>query len=247
MIATLPMYDWPEVHAATDKIWAAMCKGLHNEHFCPPYRLTRDRPVEEIWTAPDLLVAETCSWPLATTLEGKVRYLATRLHDVPGCAAGLYRSAIIARRDDRRFARKDCPVPSTPNADIDLPNMALSVARNGQSSLSGWVALASDVRGASFKPIETGAHRASLCAVAQCHADLAAIDAVSWDLALHHEKAMTDRLAVIGWTAQRPALPLITARHVSDDDLIRMRHAISSVVPVVIHDDPLKGLRDLQL
>jgi hypothetical protein len=40
--------------------------------------LTRDRPLPEIWAAPDLLLAQTCGYPLMTSLGKSVVPVATR-------------------------------------------------------------------------------------------------------------------------------------------------------------------------
>ncbi len=60
--------------------------------------------------------------------------------------------------------------------------------------------------------IETGGHRASIVAVAEGRADICAIDCRSWQLAQQHEPRAAD-LQVVGWTARRKGLPLITSTH----------------------------------
>jgi hypothetical protein len=43
MIASLPMYDWPEVREATDAWWAGLARHLRDAGFEAPDRLTRAR------------------------------------------------------------------------------------------------------------------------------------------------------------------------------------------------------------
>lgn len=59
--------------------------------------------------------------------------------------------------------------------------------------------------------METGGHRASVVAVAQGRADVAAVDCRSWAMAQRFEPAAR-ALAVVGWTARHKGLPFITAK-----------------------------------
>ncbi len=83
--------------------------------------------------------------------------------------------------------------------------------------MSGYLALEQDLAAlgeslALFSGrVETGGHRASVVAVAQGRADVAAIDCRSWALAQRFEPAAR-ALAVVGWTARRKGLPFITAK-----------------------------------
>ena len=115
LLATLPMYDWPERRAETDARWARLRAALRAEGFDAPEDLTRGDDLPSLWLSPDLLIGETCSQPLATFLDGRVRYVATPVHDTPGCGRGTYRSAII-----RRKPGTDMPVPETPHPEFPM-------------------------------------------------------------------------------------------------------------------------------
>ena len=58
--------------------------------------------------------------------------------------------------------------------------------------------------------LETGAHRASVVAVAEGRADVAAIDCRSWNIIQRFEPRARD-VAVVGWTRRRKGLPYIAA------------------------------------
>ena len=96
MIAGLPMYDWPERRVETDTLWARLRDALRAAGFEAPDALTRTDDPRDLWLSADLLLGETCTYPLETVLAGKVRYLATPVHDAPGCGRGTYRSVVIA-------------------------------------------------------------------------------------------------------------------------------------------------------
>jgi ABC-type phosphate/phosphonate transport system substrate-binding protein len=91
-------------------------------------------------------------------------------------------------------------------------------AYNSLDSMSGIIAPGRDLEalGESLdifaERIETGAHRASIVAVAEGRADVCAIDCRSWHMAKRHEPRARD-LQVVGWTALRKGLPMITSVH----------------------------------
>jgi len=79
MIASLPMYDRPETRAANDRLWQAMRDALGYG----PKGLTRNENPWDIWRAPDLLFAQTCSLPYRLALLDRVDIVATPVHALP--------------------------------------------------------------------------------------------------------------------------------------------------------------------
>ena len=234
------MYDWPEMRGHTDALWRAMASALKAHGMDAPTALTRNLDQEDLWLAPDLLIAETCTGPLATTLAGRVRYVATPVRQAPGCEAGLYRSVIVARKGLGTTCAITSPVRCP---DAVIPALRPQrVAVNGSDSLSGWTALQQDMPDLIETVTISGSHRNSVLAVASGSADIAAIDAHAWHLAQRFEPVAVSQLHVIGLTRARPALPLITSRVTSDARIATMRRALATVMDIVIHPDPLAGL-----
>jgi len=199
-VAGLPMYDWPEVRAEVDALWSAIALRLVDAGIDAPAALTRFDRFEDLWTEPGLLIGETCGYNVATNLDGRVDVLGVLDHGVEGVAPGEYRSIIVARADD-------------PAAGL-AAFRDRTVAVNGVESWSGYASLVCEVAplavdGRFFGNLTvTGSHRASIVAVADGAADVAAIDAVAWQLALTHEPA-TDDLQVVALTDPVPAPPLV--------------------------------------
>ena len=92
------MYDWPEVQAETDALWAAIAGRLEAAGIAAPEGLDRTTPADEAWESPDLLVGQTCGRPYATGLAEKVRLLGRPTYAVAGAAPGRYCSQLVARR-----------------------------------------------------------------------------------------------------------------------------------------------------
>ncbi len=196
MIATLPMYDRPEMRAATNAFWAEIRAALGRG----PQDLDREIDKWEAWTAPDLLLAQSCGLPFRTRLYGKVQLVATPDYGLPGCPAGYYNSVIIARKD---------------HTGEDLQSFSgQRLAYNEALSQSGWAAPMMHMRPHNMLPgelVETGGHRESAAAVAEDRADFAAIDALTWQFLCDYEE-FTVGLVEIERTEPTPALPYITAK-----------------------------------
>jgi ABC-type phosphate/phosphonate transport system substrate-binding protein len=106
------------------------------------------------------------------------------------------------------------------------------LALNGRDSQSGWGAMLHHVapmadRGRFFGSAEvTGAHAGSVARVAEGVADIAAVDWVSWRMALAFRPEAA-RLRVLMLTEPTPALPLIAA---AGADLPRYRAATGAAL-----------------
>lgn len=207
---SLPMYDWPEIREATDAFWQAVRQQLSERGIVAPEALDRRSDPEALWNDPALLLSQTCGYPYANILADKVTLVGTPAHAVTGAAPGNYFSVFVARKTQ------------PPQHLRDLTGKRF--ACNMQHSQSGFAAPVRLLAAAGLRsqpqPLETGAHRASIRAVADGEADWAAIDAVTWELAKRHESA-TGELAVFARTPETPALPLITSlQHANQIDII---------------------------
>ncbi len=220
-VASLPMYDWPEVRWATDALWTAIASQLRLRGIAAPDALDRDRAFGAEWLDAGLVLSQVCGRPYATRLRGKVRLVATPIYAVEGCEGSHYSSAIVARRGE--------------GAGGVAEFCGRRVAFNSDDSLSGHIALRAAMSQAGLDPaaetwVETGSHRASVRAVAQGEADVAAIDAVCWALAARFEPEAVSRLHVVGRTSLRPSLPYVTASDRSDAEVALLRSAVAAAL-----------------
>lgn len=221
MRAALTMYDLPELKHYTDTLWSTIAGALRDRSVddVPP---ALEQPANHFafWTAPDLLLSQTCGYPLTHALAGKVRVVATPCYDAFGCSGAYYSSVVVTREDG-------------PGSVEALRNT--KVAFNSRDSQSGCAALraliapyAEDGRFfASAK--QTGAHAASLAAVRKGAADVCAADAVTFALLRRHRPGDVEGLRIIGTTPSAPGLPLITALNTDDTTVARIRDALDSV------------------
>jgi len=230
------MYDLPELQAANDALWAAIVDRLRARNlFDVPDQLTRDVAPEALWTDPDLILAQTCGLPLATRLEGRVRVVATPRYRARGCDGADYRSAVVVRAD------------SVANSLHDLRGGRCAV--NDLTSNSGMNLLRAEIAplagGKTFfkSVLVTGSHLASVEAITQDEADIAAIDCVTWAHLQRWRSGLTDRLRVLTWTVRSPGLPLITSLGTSPSQVAALRAALDDVAG----DPELREVRETLL
>lgn len=198
MLASLPMYDWPECRDETLAFW----QGLRAAVPGLPEALTVPADVHIHWQDPALVFSQTCWGPLSLGLIAALEPLAQPDYSAfEGGRGPFYRSALVMRQ-----------AAAGGLADL-LGGRRLAV--NGTESLSGYLCLREELGAApeavASEMIVTGSHRASVQAVAGGRADIAAIDCRSWHLARRFEPCAA-ALVVVGWTSERPGLPYVTSR-----------------------------------
>ncbi len=200
MIASLAMYDRAEVQPANDRLWAQIRDGVRSAGKAAPDALTRgENAYWPAWTAPDLILSQTCGFPYRARLHDAVTLIGTPDYGVEGCAPGYYRSVFVARRDDRR-------------SEITAFDGA-ALAFNEDMSQSGWAAPQNyaATHGLTLRPhLRSGGHINSARAVAEGRAEIAALDAVTWAMIQRYDSFAT-ALKVVGQTDPTPGLPYISA------------------------------------
>lgn len=200
MIASLGMYDFGPAQPANDRYWALIRDGLRARGFAAPEALTRGETAYfPAWEASELVLSQTCGYPFRALLHGRVAYVGTPDYGVDGCAPGYYCSVLVVRADD-------------PRSGLYAFDGAV-FAYNEALSQSGWAApqvhfQRRGLRLTASSP--TGGHRLSARAVAEGQADIAALDAVTWEL-MQGTDDVTTRLRVIARTEPTPGLPYIAA------------------------------------
>jgi ABC-type phosphate/phosphonate transport system substrate-binding protein len=235
-IAALPMYDFPPLHAATDDYWSAIAAHLRAAGIADvPSVLTRDMSHVDTWRDPRLLFGQACQYPLASAWHASVRLLAIPAYAAPGCEGSRYRSAIIVRVED----------PALGLGDLRGRRGAVNErdSNSGSNLLRAAIAPLAE-HGRFFASVElTGGHLASVRAVAEGRADVAAIDCVSYAHIRRLSPELTARLRILDWTPSSPGLPYVTARASDASIASALRAALAHV-----HADPaLAAVRDALL
>ena len=208
-IASLAMYPFTHLRSAQEHLWDDVRSRLSFD--APP--LNWELEPDAASRRDDLLLGQTCGWPLVKDLATSVHVVGTFDCDVDGAGDGTYRSVLVSKVDD-------------PLHDI-LHRPDLRVAANSRDSLSGWISLLSvaSAEGVELGDVEwTGAHAVSIEAVRDGRCQLAAIDAVS----LVHLGSRG--LSKVGHGPRIPCLPLVSSRSTTNDVVSELRGALSASV-----------------
>ena len=218
LIAALPMYDGAGTAEANDAIWAAIAVRLRERGVAAPERLTRGGDLASLWRSPNLLFGQTCGYPYVKDLRDSVALIATPEYDFPGCDGASHRSFVVCRANDRRLSLESfrggvaAVNGSDSNTGMNLFRATVAPAAGG-SPFFGAVLL-------------TGSHRASLEAVADGRADLAAIDCVSFGLMRQLEPRLAARVAIAAESPPSPGLPFIASARLPEATVAATREAL---------------------
>ncbi|MCA0058151.1 MULTISPECIES: PhnD/SsuA/transferrin family substrate-binding protein [unclassified Mesorhizobium] len=186
----------------------------------------------QLWLHPALLFAQTCWGPMELGLAGHVQVVSQPSYNAyEGGQGPLYSSALVMRADGK--ASVPAPANGRPVIPLDLIR-GKRFTFNSLDSMSGIIAPTRDLEalGESLDIFssrsESGGHRASIVAVAEGRADVAAIDCESWALAQRFEGAAR-QVKVVGWTGLRKGLPFITAKTTPEKTVAAMREALAGL------------------
>lgn len=220
MLVSLPMYG--VVPHDVEQFWQALRDKLAALGLgYSPAKLAWPEQLLAHWQQPDLLLSQTCGFPLVEFLP-QVQLVGTLNYHAPGCNGPYYRSFLLVREADNQATLADFRGRTVAVNSTD--------SQSGFNSLRALIAPLAD-KGQFFgDKLLTGGHRDSLAAVQQGKADIAAIDCVTLELLRRYAPQELAGLSVIGETAAAPGLPLITAASTSPESLNLLRQALAETL-----------------
>lgn len=223
--AALGMYPFVPLIGAWDRLYATVASSVVGA----PTTLRWDLDPHDTWLSPQLVVGQTCGWPLVTALRYRVRPIGAFVHILDGAPNHVYRSVIVSHRD-------------TTLEDLWGSRAAI----NSVDSLSGNISLLATLPGAHphwpGEVVWTGAHVASIEAVRSHTADVASIDAQTWAFLQRDAPNLIDGLVVVGRGPRVPHLPLILPAGASDESVAEWRSAFAEAVRSASLSDALDTL-----
>ena len=235
-IASLPMYDFPEVRAATNALWTGIAHhfevvGL--EHV--PQQLVHDQSLQTLWSDPSLLFSQCCGYDVVYGYRERLQVLATPRSTAPGCVGTDYASVIVVPEYSRY---KDV---------LDMHGTVAVI--NGVESHSGMNALfglvASHSRGGKFfsEVKISGSHTDSLAMLQKGEADVASIDCITYALFQRYRSGALDGTRQLGLTCRAPTPPYVTRRDIDPSTVMRMKNALKDA----FEDPSLASTKELLL
>jgi ABC-type phosphate/phosphonate transport system substrate-binding protein len=233
-VAALPMYDFPEIAWANDAVWRRMAARLRAHGFEAPAELTRGADLLALWRDQNLVFGQTCVYPLSRRLREAVVVIATPEYGFPGCEGASHRSYLVCRAGD--------------------PPIELSAFRGCRAAVNAWdsntgmnlfrATIAPVARGAPFfaSVIATGSHAASLEAVADGRAELAAVDCVTFGLMRRLRPGLVERIRIVAETPLSPGLPFVTSARWPGSTVAAVRDALVAALADLSLAKPLAAL-----
>lgn len=236
LLAGLPMYDLPEVRAATDAWWRGLARAFRREGVADvPGRLSRNMARGRMWRAPELLFSQTCGFPFTHAFAGQLEVVATPCYAAAGCVGPDYRSLIVVREDEPARALVEFRGRIVA---INAPD-----SHSGCNILRAMTAPLAGGRRFFGRTVVTGSHRASIAAVSRSTADLAAIDCVLYALLERHRPAALAGIRVLTRSPAAPGLPYVMHASQPTDVLERVRAGLFAALA----DPALAGCREALL
>ncbi|WDU63359.1 PhnD/SsuA/transferrin family substrate-binding protein [Pseudomonas poae] len=219
--AELLMYVAPEQIQQANQQWLTRIL----ERLDTPRRNADHLDLRGLWLAPELLVTQTCGYPLMTELRGQVRVIGRPRYELPHSSNGAHCSLLLSRDDNPRIHL------------ADFYNSRGVI--NGHDSNSGMNLLRERLAplqrdGRFFASVGvSGAHRESLRWLREDHADLAAIDSVTYDYLARFAPHEVAGLRIVAHSAPSPTLPYIGPLGLSDQQVHEIRAAMNLALPQV--------------
>jgi ABC-type phosphate/phosphonate transport system substrate-binding protein len=177
--------------------------------------------LDAFWQRPDLLLSQTCGYPLLRHLQDCVQLVGTPVFNAPGCAGPLYSSEIVVAARSRHTGLATCRGAIAALNQWDS-NSGMNAFRHAVAPLARDGAFFSAV-------VATGSHVESLRSVASGRADVAAIDCVTLAFVRCHLPDLASAVRVIGRTLPSPGLPLIASRSVSTELVAALRTSLDDL------------------
>jgi len=224
VIASLPMYDPPELHALTDAWWRGLAGHFRQAGIeGVPEALERPGAAHHThWGSPGLLFSQGCGYPLTHEFAGRWQVVATPCYTAPGCDGPAYRSVLVVGAASPFRSLEDL--------------RGGTVCYNSKDSHSGFNILRATVaplaRGGRFfgHVLQSGGHIRSVAMVRSGEADLAALDCVSYALYARHAPSRVEGTRVLAMTAPAPGLPYVTAAATAPATLERLRAGLAAAM-----------------
>jgi ABC-type phosphate/phosphonate transport system substrate-binding protein len=222
-IASLMMYDNPDVvRSANDALWAAIRDRMRKAGFDEPDALDRAGEYHSYWLRPELALGQTCGFPYVSELKGKVRLVATPVFSYSGGKGARRASFIVVGETDPAKSIADVRGKRAVINDW-LSNSGMNLLRIAVAPHAGGRPYFSDVT-------VSGGHIASIAAIREDRADVAAIDSITWGLHARHAPEKIAGVKIIGETPMGPGLPYITRSDAGDAEVAALRAAISGAI-----------------
>ncbi|NVZ26159.1 PhnD/SsuA/transferrin family substrate-binding protein [Pseudomonas gingeri] len=178
--------------------------------------------LRQLWLSPQLLLTQTCGYPLMTLLRGQVTVIGRPRYELPDASAGNHCSLLLTREDNPRVTLEDFR-DSRGVLNDEGSNSGMNLLRQCLAPLQR--------DGRFFASVDySGAHRESLRWLREDLADLAAVDSVTFAYLARFAPEEVAGLRVVQRSAPSPCLPYIGPAGLDEEQLRRLREAMNQAL-----------------
>ena len=170
-------------------------------HYCDKLEPLRFETDEAMLNNPELILGQTCGFPLVTQYSELLTPVCTPVFDVEGCDGVRYSSVLIVADKSDINSLQECASKTVAINSAD--------SNSGMNVLRSMVSLLSDNTPYFGKTLITGGHIDSLRAVAEERADIAAIDCVTFAFITQIAPELTAHVRVIDYSEKTTGLPFV--------------------------------------
>ncbi len=221
-LASLPMYNLPEMADVNTAFWRALAEELQRDGIADaPGGLLMESPPVPDAIPKETLFTQTCGYPLQTVYRGQYQLLGVPTYDAPGCGEGTHLAFIVVRADSPMERLEDLRGGTFAlnsrhsNSGMNLPRVMFARIAGGQRFFD--------------RVIETGSHAASIQLVASGGADAASIDCLTFAFLGDYRPAALEGVRRFADTPASPAIPFVTAADTPRDDVAVLQRALLCV------------------
>ena len=231
--AELAMYVAPQPVQVASEQWLTRIVALLDA----PRRDGRGLELLELFRSPDLLLTQTCGYPLMTLLRGQVQLVGRPRYELNDSSAGNHCSLIVSRATDPRIDLADFK-GSRGVINDRHSNSGMNLFRHRLAPLQQG--------GRFFASVAvSGTHQQSLRYVREGWADLACIDSVTFDCLARYAPAEVAGLRLVARTATSPTLPYITALDTGGVGAEQIRRAMNQALQQLPQVSAVLGVQEV--
>ena len=215
LLVDFPWYDAPFLKSTHDRLWSELRSRLQGRVVDLPERRYSDIRYDDLLKSDQLLLTQTCGFCLATNTPNFLNIVGTPVFDLPECPPGFYFSYFVSAKTSL--------------------SGKLRLAVNDSWSWSGCHTLMQfcereNLKVDSGRTVVTGSHHASIEKVLSDECDIAAIDAVMWQLYLANDPKFLSDLEILGRSGILPAPPYVTSAATAPETIDVLFNGLSELI-----------------
>ena len=187
-----------------------------------PEKLDRRSDYRSQWKEPELILGQACGYDVYCANDHDLQIVAVPLYGLPGCDGTHYRSFVMVREDSGYQSLQDL---AATRCVINSPQ-----SHSGMNVLQSIVAPLSAGGDYFESVIVSGSHEESIAMLTEHHADVAAIDCITYGLLLKHRPKALATMRIVQPTTAIPAPPYVTGKQTDPALLPILREAIATAI-----------------